>query len=60
MYLGYDQEDFPGLMMRDGITFDIEKYEVDDKLKKLNLIDFIDYCLENQWKIVRVKQLEII
>ena len=60
MYLGYDQEDFPGLMMRDGIPFDIEKYEVDEKIKKFNLIDFIEYCLENQWKIARVKQLEII
>lgn len=60
MYLGCEKEDFTGYMMRDGITFDIDKYEVEKELKKLNLFEFIEFCIRNQWKIVRIKGLEIV
>ena len=60
MYLGAEKEDFTSYMMRDGITFDIEKYQVIEKLKSMNLLDFIEFCIEYQWKIVRINQLEII
>ena len=60
MYLGCEQEDFPRYMMRDGITFDIEKYVVERDLKKLNLIEFIEFCIRNQFKIIRINQLEIL
>lgn len=60
MYLGCDEEDYTRYMMRDSITFDIEKYPVEEKLKKLNLFEFIEFCIQNHWKIVRINQLEII
>ena len=60
MYLGYEKEDFPRHMMRDGITFEIDGYRIDANLKKLNLFDFIQFCIKNQKTIVRIQQLEII
>ena len=60
MYLGCDKEDFPKYMMRDGFTFDVEKYNVEKELKKLNLFEFIEFCIQNQFKIVRINQLEIV
>lgn len=60
MYLGCEKEDFPGYMMRDGIAFEIDRYMVDENLKKMNLFDFIEFCIHNQKRIVRINQLEII
>lgn len=60
MYLGCDDEDFPGHMMRDGITFDIEKYPVQEALSKMNLLEFIEFCIRNQKSIINIKQLEIL
>ena len=60
MYLGCNVDDFPGYMMRDGITFDIDKYPVQENLKKLNLLEFIDFCIHNQKSIINIKQLEIL
>jgi hypothetical protein len=59
MYLGCEKEDFPRYMMRDGIPFEIDRYIVDSKLKKMNLFEFIEFCIRNQKKIVRINQLEI-
>lgn len=60
MYLGCEKEDFPRYMMRDGIPFEIDRYVVDQTLKKMNLFDFIEFCIHNQKRIVRINQLEII
>lgn len=59
MYLGCEKEDFPRYMMRDGITFEIDRYVVDKNLKKINLFDFIKFCIHNQKNIIRINQLEI-
>ena len=60
MYLGCDREDFPSYMMRDGFSFDIDKYKVEKDLCKLNLFEFIEFCIQNQFKIIRISQLEIV
>ena len=60
MYLGCNKEDFTNYMMRDKVAFDIDKYPVEENLKKLNLLEFIEFCIQNQFKIVRINQLEII
>ena len=60
MYLGCDSEEFTSYMRRDGITFDIDKYPVEKELQKLNLLDFIQFCIQNQFKIIRINQLEIL
>lgn len=60
MYLGYDKDKFISLMMRDNIAFDIEKYPVQKELNKLNLLEFIEFCIHNQKSIINIKQLEIL
>ena len=60
MYLGSSVEDYTSYMMRDGITFDIEKYPIEKELARLNLIEFIDFCIKNQYKILHINQLEIV
>lgn len=60
MYLGYEKDDFPRFMRRDGITFEIDGYLLDNDLTKLNLIEFIKFCIENQRKIIRISQIEIL
>ena len=60
MYLGCDSEEFTSYMMRDKISFDIDKYPVEKELQKLNLLDFIQFCIQNQFKIIRINQLEIL
>ena len=46
-------------MMRDGIVFEIDRYITNKNLSKLNLIDFIKFCIDNQKSIIRINQLEI-
>lgn len=60
MYLGVEEDEVTSYMMRDKIAFDFDDYEVDEKLKKLDLKGFIEYCIENQKKIIGINQLEII
>ena len=60
MYLGSSVEDYTSYMRRDGITFDIEKYPIEKDLAKLNLIEFIEFCIKNQYKILHINQLEIV
>jgi len=60
MYLGCDKEDFPGYMMRDGIVFEIDRYVIDKNLKNMNLLEFINFCIKNQKRIIRINNLEII
>ncbi len=60
MYLGCDKEDMTHYMMRDQIAFDIDDYNIEKALKKINLLEFIKFCIKNQKHIVRINSLEII
>ena len=60
MYLGCDKEDMTHYMMRDQIAFDIDEYTIEKGLKKVNLYDFIKFCIRNQKHIIRINTLEII
>lgn len=53
MYLGIPKEEFPKYMMRDKIAFDIDKYAYEKELQKMNLEEFIDFCIRNRKYIVR-------
>ena len=53
MYLGIPKEEFQNYMMRDKISFDMEKYAYEKELKKMNLEEFIDFCIRNQKYIIR-------
>lgn len=60
MYLGCDKEDMTHYMMRDQIAFDIDNYTIEKSLKKIDLFEFIKFCIKNQKYIVRINTLEII
>ena len=53
MYLGVSKEEFPTYMKRDKIFFDTLKYAYEKELKKMNLEEFIDFCIRNQRYIIR-------
>lgn len=60
MYLGIPKEEFSSYMMRDKIDFDQSKYAYEKELKKMDLEQFIDFCIRNQRYIVRELREEII
>ena len=60
MYLGCDKEDMTHYMMRDQIAFDMDNYTIEKALKKIDLIEFIKFCIKNQKHILRINNLEII
>ena len=53
MYLGVEKDKFFSYMMRDQIAFEVDKYAYEKQLKKMNLEEFIDFCIRNQRYIVR-------
>ena len=53
MYLGIPQEEFLNYMMRDKIVFETEKYAYEKELKKMNIEEFIEFCIRNQRYIIR-------
>jgi hypothetical protein len=59
MYLGVPKEEFLSYMMRDEIAFDIDKYAYEKELKKMNIEEFIDFCIRNQRYIIREAKEEI-
>lgn len=58
MYLGVPKEEFSTYMMRDKIVFDENQYAYEKELKKMNMEEFIDFCIRNQRYIVREKKEE--
>ena len=53
MYLGVPKNEFKERMTRDNIYFDDTKYAYEKELKKMNIEQFIDFCIRNQRYIVR-------
>lgn len=60
MYLGIKHENFKTYMMRDKIAFDIEIYDYKKELQKMNIEEFIDYCVTNQDYILKNLKEEVI
>lgn len=60
MYLGVEQDKMNDYMNRDKIGFDAFKYTYERQLKKLDIYDFIDFCIRNQKYILKIDELEII
>ena len=56
MYLGADKEEMLSYMMRDSIAFDLDKYVVEKELKKLDLLDFIRFCIRSKKHIFSKNQ----
>lgn len=53
MYLGIQKEEFTTYMRRDKIVFDADKYAYEKELKKMELGEFIDFCIRNIKYIIR-------
>jgi len=53
MYLGVPKEEFFNYMMRDKIVFESDKYAYEKELKKMNIEEFIEFCIRNKRYIVR-------
>ena len=53
MYLGISKEEFSWYMTRDKIEFDIDKYAYEKELKKMEIEEFIDFCIRNKRYIIR-------
>lgn len=60
MYLGVEKEDMTKYMARDRIAFDTQKYDYEKELRKIDIFDFIDFCIKNQKNIVKINELEIL
>jgi hypothetical protein len=59
MYLGAStQEELLSYMMRDKIVFELEKYQIEKSLSKMNLCNFIDFCIKNKKYIIKISNME--
>ena len=47
-------------MMRDKISFEVENYAYEKELKKMNIEEFIDFCIRNKKYIIRQKKESVI
>lgn len=56
MYLGYDLEEMMNFMMRDNIPFDIDKYENNKDLRKLNIKEFTTFLIKNKKELLSTKK----
>lgn len=59
MYLGVDRDDLVSYMRRDGIIFDQSSYTNEVKLRKINLKEFITFCINNKKIILRLDKLGV-
>ncbi len=59
MYLGIDRDDLPAYMRRDGIVFDIKNYTNEIQLRKIDLKQFINFCINNQKIIIKLEKLGV-
>ena len=58
MYLGYnDKEIILNKMIEDRIGFDLDKYPLDKNMKKLDIIEFIEYCIKNSRNILKLDNI---
>ena len=56
MYLGAGKEEMLSYMMRDNIAFDLDKYVIEKELKKLDLLDFMRFCIRSKKHIFSKNQ----
>ena len=58
MYLGYtEKQDILNKMIADKVDFDLDKYPIDRNIKKLNLQQFIDFCIKNNKHILKLNNI---
>lgn len=58
MYLGYtEKETILNKMIEDKVGFDLDKYPLDKNMKKLNLQQFMDFCIKNSKHILKLNNI---
>ena len=58
MYLGYNtKEDIVERMIDDKIGFDLENYPIDKNMKKMDLQEFINFCIKNSKHILKLNNV---
>ncbi len=58
MYLGFDtKEELLNRMIEDKIAFDIENYPIDKNMKKMNIEDFMNFCIKNNKHILKLRNV---
>lgn len=60
MYMNIPKEKWNDYIKRDGVIYDINSFEYNEKLKDMNVFSFIDFCIKNQKYIVKIEELEIL
>ena len=60
MYLDVPKDKLSSRMMRDKISFEVENYAYEKELKKMNIEEFIDFCIRNKKYIIRQKKESVI
>lgn len=60
MYLGATKEKMLSYMMRDKIAFEVDNYTYERQLKKVDLLEFINFCIRNKRHIIKKNELELI
>ena len=60
MYLDVPKDKLLSRMMRDKISFEVENYAYEKELKKMNIEEFIDFCIRNKKYILRTKKESVI
>ncbi len=53
MYLGVPKEEFESYMTRDKIVFDVSKYAYEKEFKKMDIEEFIEFCIRNKRYMIR-------
>lgn len=58
MYLGYNEKQtILNKMIEDKVGFDLDKYPLDKNMKKLNLQQFMDFCVKNSKHILKINNI---
>lgn len=59
MYLGIDRDDLFSYMRRDGIVYDASNYTNEVQLRKINIKEFINFCINNKKIILRLDKIGV-
>ena len=54
MYMNIPKEKWNDYIKRDGVIYDINSFEYNEKLKDMNVFSFIDFCIKNQKYILYI------
>ncbi len=60
MYLGVTKENMIKYMNRDKISFDVEKFPYEKRLKDIDISQFIEFCIVKKRSLIREEQLDLI